>query len=187
VYKAALIIASYALGTFPTARLVVGPAIDSGSGNPGASNAYRTAGRRKGLLVLLGDAAKGAAAAGVGYAAGGRPLAFACGAAAVAGHIVPLTRPRQGGKGVATAAGMATVLFPLLAPISALAWLVGARVSRTASVGSLAAVVALPVGVALTGRPVCELVATLAVGAVVVARHTSNLKALARGEERTLR
>ena len=186
MYKAVLVIASYALGTFPTARLVVGRAIEGGSGNPGASNAYRTAGRRKGLLVLLGDAAKGAAATAMGYATGGRTLAFACGAAAVAGHIVPVTRPRHGGKGVATAAGMATVLFPQIAPASALAWIIGAKATGKASVGSLAAVVVLPVGVALTGRPAWELAATLAVGAAVVLRHTSNLKALARGEERTL-
>jgi glycerol-3-phosphate acyltransferase PlsY len=187
VYKAVLIIASYLIGTFPTARLVVGRAIEGGSGNPGASNAYRTAGRRKGVLVLLGDAAKGAAAAGAGYAAGNRPLAFACGAAAVAGHVLPITRPRQGGKGVATAAGMTTVLFPLLALFSAAAWLVAARVTRKASVGSLAAVAVLPIGVAASGRPTWELVVTLAIGAVVVLRHTSNLKALARGEERSLR
>ena len=186
MYKAALIIASYALGTFPTARLIVGRAIEGGSGNPGASNAYRTGGRRKGLLVLLGDAAKGAAAAGAGYALGSRPLAFACGAAAVAGHVLPITRLRHGGKGVATAAGMAMVLFPVLAAVNAVVWIVTAKVTGKASVASLVAVVVLPVGMAVTGRPAWELAATLAVGAVVVLRHTSNLKALARGEERTL-
>ena len=187
MYKALLLFASYLVGTFPTARLVVGRAIEGGSGNPGASNAYRTAGRRKGALVLLGDAAKGAAAAGIGHAAGGRALAFACGAAAVLGHVVPVARPRHGGKGVATAAGMAAVLVPALAAITAVVWLVAAKVTGKASVASLAAAVALPIGVAVTGRPTWELGAILVVGAVVVLRHTSNLKALARGEERTLR
>jgi acyl phosphate:glycerol-3-phosphate acyltransferase len=187
VYKAALIIASYLLGTFPTARVVVGRAIEGGSGNPGASNAYRTAGRRKGLLVLLGDAAKGAAATGAGYGVGGRPLAFACGAAAVAGHVLPVTRPRHGGKGVATAAGMAAVLFPALAAVNAAVWLAVAKATGKASVASLTAVAVLPVGLAVTGRPAWELIGTLAVGAVVVLRHTSNLRALARGEERSLR
>jgi glycerol-3-phosphate acyltransferase PlsY len=187
VYKALLLIASYLLGTFPTARLVVGRAIEGGSGNPGASNAYRTAGRRKGVLVLLGDAAKGAVAAGLGYAAGGRPLAFACGAAAVGGHVAPFTRPRQGGKGVATAAGMAAVLFPALAAVNAAVWLMTAKVTGKASMASLVAVIVLPLGVAAIGRPAWELAVTLAIGAVVVLRHTSNLKALARGEERSLR
>ena len=187
MYRALLIFASYLLGTFPTARLVVGRAIEGGSGNPGASNAYRTGGRRKGVLVLLGDAAKGAGAAGIGLAAANRPLAFACGAAAVAGHVVPITRLRQGGKGVATAAGMAAVLFPALAAVNAVVWLVTAKVTGKASVASLVSVAVLLFGVTVTGRPAWELAATLAIGAVVVLRHTSNLRALARGEERSLR
>ena len=187
MYKALLLFAAYLLGTFPTAHLVVGRAIEGGSGNPGASNAYRTAGRRKGGLVLLGDGAKGAVAAWIGLAAAGRPLAFACGAAAVLGHIFPITRPRSGGKGVATAAGMAAVLFPVLAAGNAVVWLVAARLTGKASVASLAAAAVLPVAVAVTGRPAWELAMTLAIGAVVVLRHTSNLKALVRGEERSLR
>jgi glycerol-3-phosphate acyltransferase PlsY len=187
VYKALLVFASYLLGTFPTARVVVGRAIESGSGNPGAANAYRTGGRRAGVLVLLGDAAKGAIAAGLGYGTGGRPLAFACGAAAVLGHVLPLMRPRHGGKGVATAAGMTTVLFPLLAPVAALTWIVVARLTRKASVASLAAITVVPAGAAITGRPAWEVLALLAVALVVFARHTPNLKALARGEERSLR
>jgi glycerol-3-phosphate acyltransferase PlsY len=187
VYKALLVFASYLLGMFPTARLVVGRAIEGGSGNPGASNAYRTAGRTKGLLVLLGDAAKGAVAAGAGYALGGRPLAFACGAAAVLGHVLPATRPARGGKGVATAAGMATVLLPALAPFSALTWAVVAKATGKASLASLAAVTILPGAAALTGRPAWEVAATVAVALLVVVRHTSNLRALARGEERSFR
>ena len=186
MYKALLLFASYLVGMFPTARLVVGRAIEGGSGNPGASNAYRTAGRGKGLVVLVGDAAKGAVAAGAGYAAAGRPLAFACGAAAVIGHVVPLTRPRQGGKGVATAAGMAAVLFPALAAVNGAVWLVTAKATGKASVASLVAVAVLPAGLAVTGSPAWELAATLAVGAVIVVRHTSNVQALIRGEERSL-
>ena len=187
MYRPLLIFASYLLGTFPTARLVVGAAIEGGSGNPGASNAYRTAGRTKGALVLLGDGAKGALAAGVGLAAGGRPLALACGAAAVLGHVVPLTRPTRGGKGVATAAGVAAVLFPLPALAAAALWVLTAKVTNTASLASLAAVVALPTVAILTGRPGTEVLAVLAIAIVVLARHTRNLRALARGEEQTLR
>jgi glycerol-3-phosphate acyltransferase PlsY len=187
VYKALLVFASYLLGTFPTARVVVGRAIEGGSGNPGASNAYRTAGRGKGVLVLLGDGAKGAAAAALGHAAGGRPLAFACGAAAVLGHIVPLTRPTRGGKGVATAAGMGAVLFPPLAFVSAVTWMATAKITRKASVASLAAVAALSIGVVVTGRPGWEITATIAVATLVFLRHAPNLRALARGEERSLR
>jgi glycerol-3-phosphate acyltransferase PlsY len=187
VYKALLVFASYLLGTFPTARIVVGEAVErEGSGNPGASNAYRTGGRRKGLLVLVGDAAKGALATGAGYAIGNRPLAFACGAAAVVGHIVPLTRPTRGGKGVATAAGMGAVLFPLLALVNAGVWLAVAKLTNRASLASIAALIFLPSAIAITGRPSWELLAIVAVGGLILLRHARNLGRLVRGEERSL-
>ena len=187
MYRPLLLFASYLLGTFPTARLVVGRAIDGGSGNPGASNAFRTAGRTKGAHVLLGDAAKGALAAALGLAAEGRPLALACGAAAVLGHVVPLTRPTRGGKGVATTAGMAAVLFPGPALAAAALWALTARLTNTASAASLVATAALPIAAAVTGRPTPEVLATVGVATLVFARHTRNLSALARGEERSLR
>jgi glycerol-3-phosphate acyltransferase PlsY len=137
--------------------------------------------------VLLGDAAKGAAATGAGYALGGRPLAFACGAAAVLGHVFPFTRLRKGGKGVATAAGMGAVLFPVLAVINAAVWIAVAKVTGKASLASIAAVVVLPLGMAITQRPTWELLAILAIGALILLRHTRNLGRLARGEERSLR
>ena len=119
---AACVAGAYLLGTFPTARLAsrrrgVDPT-GAGSRNPGATNVYRTAGRRAGVLTLVGDVVKGATAAGLGWAVGGHGLGVACGVAAVVGHVAPLTRPSRGGKGVATVAGMALVLFPLAAVVS---------------------------------------------------------------------
>ena len=76
--EALLVVAGYGLGTLPTALLVgrrtgVDPTI-AGSGNPGASNVYRTSGKTAGALVLLGDLAKGALAAGAGLAVDGGVL-----------------------------------------------------------------------------------------------------------------
>lgn len=188
MYRSLLIFASYLLGTFPTARLIVGAAIEGGSGNPGASNAFRTAGRTKGALVLLGDAAKGAVAAAIPLATGhSRAVALACGAAAVLGHVLPLTRPTRGGKGVATAAGMAAVLFPGPSLVAAAVWAVTAKITNTASVASLAGSAALPVVAGVTDTPANEVMATLAVATVVFIRHARNLSALARGEERALK
>lgn len=186
----ALVVPAYLLGTFPTA-LVVGrregrDPTQEGSGNPGASNAYRTMGRRAGALVLAGDLCKGAVAAGVGLASGNRGVAVACGLAAVVGHVLPVTRRFRGGKGVATAAGMTIVLLPVAAVVLAVSWVVLARVSRTASAASVAIAVSLPVAAIAHDRALVEVAAFAACGALVVIRHSGNIDRLLRGEERTL-
>lgn len=181
---------AYLLGTFPTAILVGRQEgrdpTREGSGNPGASNAFRTMGRRAGALVLAGDVAKGALAAGLGLATGNRAVGVACGVAAVLGHVAPITRRFRGGKGVATAAGMALVLLPLPALVLAAVWVVVVKLTHAASAGSLAVAVGFPVAAAVVGRPLGEVVAFAACGALVVARHRSNIDRLRRGEERTL-
>lgn len=186
----ALVVVAYLLGTFPSAALVgrrkgLDPT-RAGSGNPGASNAYRTMGKRAGALVLLGDLCKGVVAAGLGLASGDRGIAVACGLAAVVGHVLPATRGFRGGKGVATAAGITLVLLPVPGLVLALAWVVVAKLSKTASVASIAVAVGLPVVAAIDGRPLAEVVAFAACGALVVVRHRSNIDRLLRGEERTL-
>jgi glycerol-3-phosphate acyltransferase PlsY len=186
-----VVLLGYLLGTMPTALLVGRRAgrdpTREGSGNPGASNVYRTVGARAGALVFAGDALKGIAATGLGLAAGGRGLGLACGAAAVVGHVAPVTRRFRGGKGVATAAGMMVVLEPLLAAAGAVLWAVIAKATGKASLASLALAVALPAGVAATGRPGREVAGVAAVAALVVVRHAGNIERLARGRERSLR
>jgi glycerol-3-phosphate acyltransferase PlsY len=186
----ALVVPAYLLGTFPTALLVgrrygLDPT-RAGSGNPGASNALRTMGRRAGAVVLLGDAGKGALAAGLGWILGGRDVGVACGLAAVLGHVAPVTRRFRGGKGVATGAGMALVLVPLVGVILGAVFVAVTRLTRTASVGSLAIAAGLPVGVALAGRPATEVVAFIACSLLVIARHRTNIDRLRRGREATI-
>jgi len=190
----------YLLGTVPTAQLV-GRRIGrdptrEGSGNPGASNVYRTAGARAGATVFAGDLVKGVLATGIGWVAGqsgllsgglsGRVLALVCGAAAVVGHVAPVTRRLRGGKGVATAVGMVLVLFPLLAAGAGLVWVAIAKLTRKASLASIAVAVLVPVGVALTGRPAAEVVGVVLVALGVVVRHAGNIERLVRGDERSL-
>ena len=184
-------VAGYVLGTLPTALLVgrrtgVDPTT-SGSGNPGASNVYRTSGKKAGVLVLLGDLAKGALAAGAGLAVGGRGLGLACGLAAVLGHVLPVTRWRRGGKGVATAAGVVLVLFPLQALAMAVVWGVVLLVGRRASLASIAAAVAVPIAVAVSGEPAGYVGGVAVIAALVVARHAPNIRRLAQGTEPALR
>lgn len=183
--------AAYLLGTYPTATLVATArgrdVLAEGSGNPGATNVYRIAGARAGVVVLLGDLVKGAAAALLGYATGGRGLALAAGAAAVVGHCFPATRRFRGGKGVASAAGMSIVLFPAVASVLGVIWIVVARALNKASLASVLVFVGLPVAVAFSGRPATEVAAISAVAALVIARHSRNIARLIKGEERELR
>jgi glycerol-3-phosphate acyltransferase PlsY len=126
---------------------------------------------------------KGSAAAGLGWVVGGHGLGVACGVAAVLGHVAPLARPSRGGKGVATVAGMALVLFPLAALVSATAFGVVTALTRTVSLGSIAAVVVLPVAAGVLGVPGWEVAALVMCAALVIARHRANIGRLWRGEE----
>ena len=166
---ALLAVPAYLLGTFPTALLVARAGghdvLVEGSGNPGASNVARLMGWKAGLLVMAGDLAKGAVAAGVGLGVAGRGAAYVLGILAVLGHTYPATRRFKGGKGVATAGGMLAVLHPLLVLVLAVLWFLVARVLRLASVGSMLVAVLFPVGVALSGRAGWEIALTAALGA----------------------
>lgn len=185
-----IVVASYLIGTIPTARIVTrGSGVDpsrEGSRNPGASNVYRLAGRAAGATVLVVDMLKGVLPAAFGYAVDGRGLAAACGLAAVVGHVVPATRRFRGGKGVATAGGMALVLWPAVSVVLIVVFVVFALVVRIASVGSIAMAAGLPIGVAATGRPAFEIGVAALVAALVVARHHDNIRRLLRGEERVV-
>lgn len=185
-----LVAPAYLVGTFPTAQLVgesrgVDPTA-TGSGNPGASNAFRTMGRSAGALVLAGDLAKGAVAAAAGLATGNRAVAVGCGLAAVVGHVAPVTRRFRGGKGVATAGGMALVLLPLPAVVLAVLWAGVVKATGAAAAGSLVLASGLPLGAAIVGRPGAEVAAFAVCGLLVVARHRGNIGRLRRGEERRL-
>lgn len=183
---ALLSLPAYFLGTFPTA-LIVGKAsghdvTTEGSGNPGASNINRILGWRAGLVVLLADVMKGVIAASVGLAIGGRPGGWALGAAAVLGHVLPVTRIGKGGKGVATTAGFLAVLYPLFALGFLLAFVVVTRIFKKASIGSLMGCVLFPILVAFT-RPRWEAVATLALAILIAWRHRANISRLIAGDE----
>jgi acyl phosphate:glycerol-3-phosphate acyltransferase len=185
-----LTVPAYLLGTFPTALLVGRrqgrDPTQEGSGNPGASNALRTMGRRAGALVLVGDLGKGVAATGIGWALGGRGVGVACGLAAVLGHVAPATRRFRGGKGVATAAGMALVLLPVPSLLLAVLWGVVVKATGVAALGSLAIAAGLPVAAAVNGRPALEVAAFGGCAALVAVRHAGNLRRLRRGEEASL-
>ncbi len=183
----ALSVAAYLIGTFPSASLVAArrgiEITESGSGNPGASNVARILGWRAGVVVFGLDALKGALATGLGLWLLGRPGAYLLGALAIIGHIYPIGRATRGGKGVATAAGVLAVVHPILGPIVVGLWWVATRLTRTAAVGSIVAVLSVPVGMVILGIDNWEMLATLGIIALILSRHRSNIARLLRREE----
>jgi glycerol-3-phosphate acyltransferase PlsY len=182
---ALLVPVAWLLGTFPSAHLVArahGRDISKeGSGNPGASNVHRLLGWKAGAVVLALDFSKGAIAAGVGLAVGGRPGAFVLGVAAVVGHMLPLYR--KGGKGVATAGGALVVLYPLIVVGLGIFWFLVARVLHKASLASLLATVLFPIAVFGLGFDRWEVGVVGALAVLVVLRHSANIRRLLRGKE----
>lgn len=186
---AAAVVVAYLIGTIPNAIMVArakGVDITSvGSGNPGASNIGRALGFKYFVLVFVLDALKGLIPAVAML--NDRPVAYLCGAAAILGHVYPVTRRFQGGKGLATGAGVLLALFPVIMPICAVAWFVIQKLSKKAA---LASVLVVPLAMVLIpvmgGHDVWEFFAFIGIGVVIEIRHVSNIKRLLSGSENTL-
>ena len=176
----------YALGSIPFGLILTrvfgaGDLRTIGSGSIGATNVLRTG--RKGLAAgtLLLDASKGALA--VWLTAQWWPLAAPIAAfGAIVGHCFPVWLQFKGGKGVATALGIALALAWPVALVCALVWLVVFAVSRISSLGGITATVAGPLAAWALNYP--ELILALSgIAAVVVWRHRANIVRLRAGTE----
>jgi len=184
---AVAIAASYLAGSIPfglfIARLAAGKdVLEIGSGNIGATNVARAAGRTAAVSTLLLDALKGFLPAFVASKSADS-WGSACGVAAVVGHCFPVWLRFRGGKGVATGLGVTLALAPIAALAGAGVWTIGFGLTRIASVGSLAgSLAALLVAYATVSR--AALVAVAAICGLVAVRHRSNVRRLLNGEER---
>src|SRR3954465_12820526 len=173
----ALIIAAYLIGSGPFALLLARRwgAADLrtfGSGNLGAANVLRASGIRAGVLVAVLDVAKGAASVALAMRLSDGPLApAAAGFAAVVGHIYPVWLKFKGGKGVATACGVFSILTPLALPPSLAVFLVTVWLTKYISLGSLLATIALPSTAYAPGARAAFFVAAWAAAALIVFRH----------------
>jgi acyl phosphate:glycerol-3-phosphate acyltransferase len=185
------ILFGYLAGSVPFAFLLARRAgIDvrvAGSGNVGAANVLRTTGAWRGLLVMALDVAKGAAAVIVVHlAAGGAAVAALTGAAAIVGHIYPVWLRFHGGKGVAVAAGVFSILSPIATGVAASLFLVTVWATRYVSLGSIAATVALPPVAWWSGAPRAVVAAAAGTGALILFRHRANFRRLRSGTERKM-
>ena len=185
------IIAGYLAGSVPFAFLLASRrGVDvrvAGSGNVGAANVLRTTGTGRAIAVVALDIAKGAAAVIVVQLAQGNPLPAAlAGAAAIVGHIYPVWLRFHGGKGVAVAAGVFSVLTPVATAIALSLFVITVWLTRYVSLGSIAATVALPPAAWWSGAPPAVVIAATAAGALILFRHRTNLARLRAGTERKM-
>jgi len=187
---AGLVLLGYLSGSIPFGLLVVRAArgVDvrgQGSGNIGATNVARVAGKGLGVLVLFLDALKGALPVLLARAVEPAPVVPALvGLAAFAGHVAPPWLGFRGGKGVATALGVLAVLAPRAALAGALTYAVVLAALRISSVGSLlAGVVAVAVAWLVPGTPAAAAALASVLFAAMLWTHRGNIgRLLRRGE-----
>ncbi len=193
LWTLALVLVAYLLGSVPSGVIVAqqtaGVDLSShGSGNTGAANAYRALGWKGGALVLLADTLKGSLAVFLAHVAllpaFFLPLAkVTLGFFAILGHNYSVFRGFKGGKGIATTFGVVLALAPKVALLAGLLWLGMVGLTKYSSVGSLTAMAALPLLMALEGQSIVYILFGFVAAAFAFYRHRANIERLRRGEE----
>jgi glycerol-3-phosphate acyltransferase PlsY len=187
-----VVLLAYAIGSVPFALLLArrwgtGDLRRIGSGNLGAANVLRASGATAGLLVAALDIAKGALSVVIARHLSDQPGApAAAGLAAIVGHVYPVWLRFRGGKGVATACGVFSVLtpsatLPALTFFALTVWL-----TKYISLASVLASLALPPIAYWAGSPAPAVASACAASALIVFRHRSNLARLHMGREHRL-
>jgi glycerol-3-phosphate acyltransferase PlsY len=177
----------YGLGSIPFGLLLtrlagLGDIRNIGSGNIGATNVLRTGRKELAAVTLLLDALKGTASVLIGSLIGGPEVAMAGGLGAFLGHIFPVWLGFKGGKGVATYIGVLLGLHWPAALAFCIVWLTVAILTRYSSLSALAASVATPLLLWITGKG--SLAALAGVLTVLLAiKHTANIQRLIAGTE----
>lgn len=183
-----LILFGYLLGSVPTGFILGSMAgVDvrkAGSGNVGATNVARVAGKRQGILTLIGDTAKGVVPVILALQMGANlTTTVMAGAAAFVGHLYPVFLKFRGGKGVATALGVFVALAPVAALVLILMFIAIALSSRIVSVGSIATAMAAPLILWLFSYPPIVVGIAVFIAAAITLRHRSNIQRLLNGTE----
>ena len=190
-----LVLLAYLLGAIPFGLILTkifgGKDVrEHGSGNIGATNVSRVAGPLAGILTLLFDVLKGAAAVWLtgrltGHSAQWMMLA---GLSALAGHCFPVWLGFKGGKGVATALGVFVMLCPLAALAAFVLFLLVFVFWRYVSLASISAAAAMPLLIYFLwapphAPPLVVTFGTLFAAALVIYKHKGNLQRLLSGSE----
>jgi len=179
------LIAAIPTGVVVTRLLGLDDVRSKGSGNIGATNVYRVAGKLPGILTLVGDILKGyLPLLVIKLWLAPTPLQLGlAGVVAIVGHCYPVYLRFKGGKGVATGLGIFLVLDPLAVLGGCVVFLLAVTISRFISLGSVLAAVAVPLLTLLRGEPAAMVWCAIAIGSLIVWRHRENLQRLCAGTE----
>jgi acyl phosphate:glycerol-3-phosphate acyltransferase len=183
-----LISLGYVVGSLPTGVLLarrVGIEVQSaGSGNIGATNVARTAGRILGVLTLVGDLLKGLLPVLLARALGeGAAVQGAVAVAAIAGHAFSIFLRFGGGKGVATGFGALLALGSVAALPALGVFVLVVAGSRIVSLASLSAAASAPVFLWLLDHPPAVIASAVVISALIFSRHHENIRRLLAGIE----
>ncbi len=193
-----LIIIAYLIGSIPTALIIsrkyFGIDIrDYGSGNMGATNAFRILGPKFGIIIMILDIIKGMLAVGLFYFLPEylsnellrTNFMIGLGLSAVIGHIFPIFASFKGGKGVATILGMLIAIQPVVAICCLGVFAIVLYLTRYVSLSSILAAIMLPVSVLWiwNEHEILYRVFALLVALMVVLTHQKNISRLIKGHE----
>jgi glycerol-3-phosphate acyltransferase PlsY len=159
-----------------------------GSKNPGATNVLRSGNKAAAILTLVLDALKGyvpvvvALVAGPRWGVGETAIAFV-GLAAFVGHLWPVFFRFEGGKGVATAAGVLLALNPWLGLATLASWLIIAVFFRYSSLASIVAAAFAPFYQLLLWGMDAQALAIIVMSLLLIWRHEGNIRKLLAGTE----
>jgi glycerol-3-phosphate acyltransferase PlsY len=193
-----LIILAYLIGSIPTALIIskkfFGIDIrDFGSGNMGATNAFRVLGPKYGTIIMVLDILKGIFAVGLFYflpyyltnELERTNFMMGLGLAAVVGHIFPVFANFKGGKGVATLLGMLIAVQPIIAVCCIGVFLFVLFLTRYVSLSSILGAIMLPVCVLWiwNEHEISYRLFALLVALLVIITHQKNISRLLKGAE----
>ena len=184
-----LLILSYIVGSIPTG-LILGKTFYRrdlrrlGSGNIGATNAFRVLGKKGGAAVFLIDFFKGEIAVLLGMSVIGTPAAMMlCGMFAIIGNIFSIFMQLKGGKGVSTTLGVLSILMPKIALAVVIVWGAVVFATRYVSLGSITAAILTPIFAAFLGYDRYYIIFSVIAMAFIIAKHRDNLERLRKGHE----
>lgn len=184
-----LVIVAYLIGSIPFAvvssRLFgLADPRSYGSGNPGATNVLRSGNKAAAAVTLIGDCLKGWlvvwGASALGFDAGAAALA---GLAAFLGHVFSVFLRFKGGKGVATALGVLAGISLPIAGVALMVWIILAKTTRYSSAAALGAAASAPLTGFLLIDDVQVIGVLMAMAALLVLRHSENIRRLKNGTE----